>query len=528
MKYVLTIFALSFIFSAEANVIIKGRILHYDGKTIIYYYPTIEGIHTPYWKEIKPDATGKFTIEFMNEGYGTTTLVYKGLLYRFFHDARSMIYFELDQRKIPETKRKRGRDYYLFADSLKQVVSAKITGDYEAVNKFYNRNGRTSYSTTRAVGGNYYSLLIRDAPTPDRASVILDSLMQREFDRIQSLELSVGIENPEAKRMNDEVKQFLQNEVKAFYGGVFLGAMFEKRKDQVFKTMKDSLAAKDIYNEAWEGSIEEFIAAARVNIMPSSNSPDYNDYMEALAYTSAAYKQYDFPQDPDKTLDESIAEDLFHYDTAIFTDKKSAYVHQLTGIQRYLLDQLYYSPGLLHAIYDVEQKNPGSSHLKHFEPLVAKVKASVAASEKDFNKGKIITKNHNSLKSLLKQLEGKSLLIDVWATWCHPCVEEFRHKSKIQSFIGEKKIEVLYISIDKKQWEDRWRQSIKYNELEGYHFRADRNFIEDMWNTLGGFVGAIPRYALVDKHGQIYLPTAARPSDEDNLSKQIVAMLSRN
>jgi hypothetical protein len=85
---------------------------------------------------------------------------------------------------------------------------------------------------------------------------------------------------------------------------------------------------------------------------------------------------------------------------------------------------------------------------------------------------------------------------------------------------------MLYISIDKREWKNRWLQSIKINELQGNHFRADKEFIDNMWDVIGGYTSAIPRYVLIDKEGRIFKSSAARPSDGDDLLQQIELMIN--
>ena len=47
-----------------------------------------------------------------------------------------------------------------------------------------------------------------------------------------------------------------------------------------------------------------------------------------------------------------------------------------------------------------------------------------------------------------------------------------------------------------------------------------------MWNVIGDFKGAIPRYVLVDKDGKIFKRTAARPSDGNELIRQIKLLVN--
>jgi thiol-disulfide isomerase/thioredoxin len=149
-----------------------------------------------------------------------------------------------------------------------------------------------------------------------------------------------------------------------------------------------------------------------------------------------------------------------------------------------LMTKLFYSPALLHAVYDLQAKYPRSANLEFYKPQIEKLKASLEAGKKTFDAGRIIEANYSSFNNLLKRFEGKNLLVDVWATWCHPCIEDFKYKDKIQHFIDSGRIEILYISIDKPEWDDRWRQSIKINQLAGHHYRASTKFILDMWEVI--------------------------------------------
>lgn len=524
LRITIFIFALLCFNIGWSKVIIRGKIIGYDGKSIVYYHPTIEGIYTPYWKEIKPASNGTFKIEFENEGYGNTKISYKNSYYRFFHDTNSQIYFEIKEIKGGKKRRIPGNKIFVLADSLKQATTIKISGDYEAINKFYNKNLRSSYFTTQLVDGDYYSELIYNANTPSSALAVLDSLKQIEINQINLLPRAIGFENSNAEEKEKEIRDYLTNEVHAFYGAVFLNGMFLKRKDQVIKTMIDSAPNPNIYNRDWEQLVEKLNEQARSNLKPAPNSPDYMEFMGSMVGALATYKQYNFPQNPTTSLDEMVTSRLFKYDTGLFRDEKSKFAYELSGLQLYLNDQLFYSPTLLSAVYALQEKHPTSKHFDFYKEKIEKLKTSLEASNQDFIKANVIKSKYDSFEKLLTRFEGKNILVDVWATWCHPCIEEFKHKATIQPLIENDKIEMLYISIDKPQWEDRWRQSIKINELQGSHFRADKEFIKDMWNVIGDFTGAIPRYVLIDKEGKIFKSTAARPSEGNELVKQIESL----
>src|ERR1700745_3620640 len=51
-------------------------------------------------------------------------------------------------------------------------------------------------------------------------------------------------------------------------------------------------------------------------------------------------------------------------------------------------------------------------------------------------------------KVVLRDLRGKIVVLNFWATWCPPCVEEMPSLVKLQQQLKDKGVEVLAVSID--------------------------------------------------------------------------------
>lgn len=56
--------------------------------------------------------------------------------------------------------------------------------------------------------------------------------------------------------------------------------------------------------------------------------------------------------------------------------------------------------------------------------------------------------DRSGLEKIIKERSGKVLLLNIWATWCIPCREEFPDLVKIASKFSKDKVEVIGISID--------------------------------------------------------------------------------
>lgn len=119
--------------------------------------------------------------------------------------------------------------------------------------------------------------------------------------------------------------------------------------------------------------------------------------------------------------------------------------------------------------------------------------------------------NYKGGKTKLEDLKGKVVYIDIWATWCRPCLNEIPHLKELEKEFHNKPIEFVSISIDRQEDKEKWKNFIKTENLKGVQLIAD-----DAGNS--GFVKAcyvsgIPRFILIDKEGKIVDIDAPRPSD---------------
>ena len=118
----------------------------------------------------------------------------------------------------------------------------------------------------------------------------------------------------------------------------------------------------------------------------------------------------------------------------------------------------------------------------------------------------------------LKDLEGKNVYIDVWATWCGPCKAEIPHLKEMEKAHHGKNIEFVSISIDKQKDFEKWQNMVADKELKGVQLFSDNDWKSEFVQEYA--IEGIPRFILVDDHGKIVSADAPRPSQQ----KQLMAL----
>jgi len=118
----------------------------------------------------------------------------------------------------------------------------------------------------------------------------------------------------------------------------------------------------------------------------------------------------------------------------------------------------------------------------------------------------------------LKDLKGKYVYIDVWATWCGPCKAEIPYLKKVEEEYEGKNIQFVSISVDDGRGykgsleasKEGWKKMIKEEELGGIQLLSDKAWKSDF--ITGYQINGIPRFILIDPKGNVVDANAPRPS----------------
>lgn len=113
-------------------------------------------------------------------------------------------------------------------------------------------------------------------------------------------------------------------------------------------------------------------------------------------------------------------------------------------------------------------------------------------------------------KISLSDLRGKVVYVDIWATWCGPCVEEFPYSRKVQADLKDRDdIAFLYVSVDSDTL--AWKRMVASGKVpRGTHIIDHADSPKSAWNQY--YVWGVPRYLLIDAAGRMVATHAVRPS----------------
>ena len=108
----------------------------------------------------------------------------------------------------------------------------------------------------------------------------------------------------------------------------------------------------------------------------------------------------------------------------------------------------------------------------------------------------------------LEQFKGKYVVIDVWASWCQPCKQEFPHLKELEEKYKDKNI--VFVSISSDTQERRWRFELGFlRERLKLQWWIDGN--EEFMKVFE--IMTLPRMILLDKEGRIVKLKLPKPSD---------------
>jgi peroxiredoxin len=97
----------------------------------------------------------------------------------------------------------------------------------------------------------------------------------------------------------------------------------------------------------------------------------------------------------------------------------------------------------------------------------------------------------------LADYKGQVVLLNIWATWCAPCVAEMPSMEKLHQELKEEKFVILAVSIDE-SGADAVRPFMKKHKLNFPALIDSTGMVKNLYQTTG-----VPESFIIDKQGRI-------------------------
>lgn len=121
---------------------------------------------------------------------------------------------------------------------------------------------------------------------------------------------------------------------------------------------------------------------------------------------------------------------------------------------------------------------------------------------------KLIDSDGNEVS--LSKFKGKYVYIDLWASWCVPCVKEVPFLQELEKQLQNPN--VVFVSISTDSTEKPWRSRMEALKMHGNQWLNTDGKLCDKLNVSG-----IPHFLIYDKEGHLHTYNAPRPSSGEQL-----------
>jgi thiol-disulfide isomerase/thioredoxin len=115
----------------------------------------------------------------------------------------------------------------------------------------------------------------------------------------------------------------------------------------------------------------------------------------------------------------------------------------------------------------------------------------------------------------IKNLKGKVVLLDFWATWCPPCVAAMPHMKELYAKYKDKGVEFIGVSLDNSKEEgglDELKKFVKEKKISWPQYYQGKGWESEFSMSWG--INSIPCVFVVDADGKLFSVDAGRDPEK--------------
>jgi len=171
-------------------------------------------------------------------------------------------------------------------------------------------------------------------------------------------------------------------------------------------------------------------------------------------------------------------------------------------------------------IFSEMSKMNDRNAIKEFFPRIEKIQDSVYRSTLKesyysmlkFGIGDLahdfISRDINGKEISLNSFKGKLIVLDVWATWCVPCLQQMPYFDALrEKYKDHPNIAFISLSIDDNK--AKWSKKVLADQLKGTQLIIEKEKMKDYR------ISGIPRTIIIDENYKIFELFGPRPSDKE-------------
>jgi len=186
------------------------------------------------------------------------------------------------------------------------------------------------------------------------------------------------------------------------------------------------------------------------------------------------------------------------------------------------------------AAYILYQYGDNMQSMETVEQLYDQLTTSVRTT----NEGQTVYKRINSAKNMqpgstladftlpddkdkpvsLSSFKGKYVILDFWASWCHPCRMSFPHMREVYQHYKDKGLVICSISIDK--YKSDWLKAVAEEKNPWVQLLDNKSLAQDVFALRG-----VPTQMLISPEGKILLTTIGYDETKDEIADKLSSLL---